>query len=161
MWGHSHWVREALEQLEGIKISKNNFTGDVEFLLPSDTTITTPQIIKAFSKSPFMAPKVITQTIINQPKHRYLITLNETPPDDISYSYTQYFIREQIIKETKSDKVFFDQHTIEIWSEKEIDIETLTNNELITLKSANKETKNKAFGGGIKSVKKVDNQTLL
>jgi len=129
--------------------------GNVEYLLPSDSTITTPQIIKAFSKHPFLTPPTpVTQTIIKQPKHKYLITLNETPKDDISCSYTQYFIREQIIKTTKCDKVFFDKDTIEIWSAKELDLETLSIEELVTVQSTNKDKQNEAFGGGIKSATK-------
>ena len=110
-------------------------------------------MIKAFEKFPSIAPKTITQTIIRQPEYRYLITLKETPTNDIGLASTEYFIRNQIIEKIKCDKVIFEKNTIEIWSEKELDLATLTKDKMVTLTYSNNETK--AFGSGIKSVTKI------
>lgn len=145
-WGQAHWVRETLEQLPDIQISKNTLLGEVEYLIHSNSKTTTAEVIKALQKKMLpLAPVTIQQTIIPIPKYKYLITLKKNTAVDIANTYIQSFIRQHIKTNLTCDYLFFKDATIEIWSNKEIDLATLKNDKLLTL------PKSTPYGGGIKS----------
>lgn len=127
--------------------------GEVEFLIDSNSKVTTAEIIKNFQKKMYpLAPNRIQQTIIPAPKYKYIITLKKTPKSDMSNTFSQMFLRQQIKKELASDQVFFKANSIEIWSNKEVDLADLKKNELLTLK------KSAPYGSGIQSVKLLGKQ---
>jgi len=124
--------------------------GEVEFLIHSNSKVTTADIIKNFQKNMYpLTPSEIKQKIVPTPKFKYLITLNKTPESNIDNTYLQLFIRPHIKKELNCDEVLFTGNTIEIWSSKEIDLAKLKKKELLTLK------KSTPYGGGALSVKLV------
>ncbi len=121
--------------------------GKVEFLIDSNSKVTTAEIIKALKKKIPLTPRAIQQTIIAVPKYKYLITLKKTPVSNITNTYIQSSTRQRIKKELTCDQVLFKDNTIEIWSSKEINLAKLENEELL------KREKTPPYGGGVQSVK--------
>ncbi len=125
--------------------------GEVEFLVHSNSKVTTAEIIKNLQKNMYpLTPSEIHQKIIPTPKFNYHITLKKTPKPDIGNTHSQMFLRQQLKKELTCDQVLYKDNTIEIWSSKEIDLAKLENEELL------KREKTPPYGGGVQSVKLIE-----
>jgi hypothetical protein len=93
----------------------------------------------------------INLKIIPDPPFKYLITL-KTPTNYSIFgnSPIEDLVRKQIKKELSCNQIFFLKKSIEIWSNKEIDLAELKKKELLTLK------KSPPYGGGALSVKLIE-----
>ena len=116
--------------------------------------MTTAQIIKAFKEKQlfiYSSLQSFNLKVIPDPAFKYLITLKKPVTSfGTMNNSTEELIRQQIKKELSCNQVFFLKKSIEIWSNKEIDLAELKKKELIALE------KSPPYGGGVQSVKLIE-----